>query len=100
MLHLQLFLAAVRLEFLTIDVLSLLPKTTKSSQHVMINMHRYSKLTVAVLTARTLTIVEMSIFFDLWVISHGIPSYPQDANGTQSSNIFLASYVPSSVQNT
>lgn len=43
--------------------------------YVEIMIDRYPKLALAILTSKTCTMHIVSIFYDKWIISYGIPYY-------------------------
>lgn len=73
--HLHLLLETNQLEFVAINILRLLPETTKKNQHVLITKDRYSKLTRAFSTAWTTTNTVTYISFSAWNIPYGTLVY-------------------------
>lgn len=81
--HLRLFPANGPLEFVAMDLLGPLPKTTKGNQNVLVITARYSKLTRAVPLTKTTANHVATAFLENWVISYEIPNYLLTDNGLQ-----------------
>lgn len=81
--YIQLFTSTLPSESVAIDILDLLSMTAEGSQHALITTDRFSKLTRAVSTAKTIMNARACIFFDALKISNGVPSYLLTDNGTQ-----------------
>lgn len=72
---LKLFSANGPLQFLVMDILSLLPKTATGNQFVMAITNRYTKLTRAIPSSKTTETHGASIFLDHFIVSYGIPGF-------------------------
>lgn len=78
------------LEFIAIEVLRPLPRTTSGNQYAIVITDRYSKVTRAIPTSKTASTHAANIFFEHWVIPYGIPKYLLTDNGPQFTSKFFA----------
>ena len=80
---LKLFPAAGPLEFVAMDLLGPLPKTTHGNRHVLVMTDRFTKLTRSIPLRTTTASVVASAFLDHWVYPYGAPRYVLTDNGPQ-----------------
>lgn len=81
--HLKLFPTSGPFEFIVMDILGPLLKTTNGNQFVVIMTDRYSKLPRGVPTYNSCAMHIATIFYDYCIVSYGIRVYYLTSNGTQ-----------------
>lgn len=79
------------LEFVAMDVLEPLPKTTEGNQHVLLVTDLYYKFTRAMPTSGTTSAHLANLFVNRWVDPFGIPAYLLTDNKPQFEIKFFSS---------
>lgn len=87
---LQLFPPSWPLDFVAMDILGPLPKTSEDKQYVLTITDRYSKPTHAIPSSQATSTLIVNIFFDQWIISYGIRSFQLTDNDTKFVSKFFA----------
>lgn len=80
---LKLFPASAPLEYVAIDILGPLPKTSHGNRFLLVMTDRFSKLTRTVPLRTTTALVCARAFCDHWVYSYGAPRHVLTDNGPQ-----------------
>lgn len=73
-------------------MLGLFPEKTQHNRYIFVNMHRYSKLTRATPTLLTTSTHVANLFFDQYLVLHGIPTYLRTDNSVQLTRNLLQRY--------
>lgn len=74
-LKLKLLPATGPLEFVAMNILVSLPKTTQGNYYVHVITDRYSKFSVAIPTSKMTSSHRANLFLDYWIVSFAIPPY-------------------------
>lgn len=79
----KLFPATEPLEFVAIDILGPLPRSTKGHQYILVITDRFTKLTRVTPLHSITAIAVAKAFIDDWVFSYGAPARLLSDNGSQ-----------------
>jgi hypothetical protein len=81
--YLKLFPASSPLEYVKIDLLGPLPKTTHGNQFLLIMTDQFSKLTITVPLKSTTAYIAAKAICEHWVFTYGPPRHVLTDNGPQ-----------------
>ena len=85
----KLFPATQPLQYVSIDILGPLTRTTRGNTHLVVITDRYSKLTLAVPVSNTDAYNVAKTFMEHWVFKYGPPQYLLSDRGTQFLSRFM-----------
>lgn len=80
---LQHFRESGTLEFVVVDILWPLPRTTTGNQYFILITDRFLKLTGAIPASNTIATDVANVLFKSWIISYGVPMHVLMDNNVQ-----------------